>query len=384
DFRSHGVRAAELAARVLDGERPPPTSEGTNALVFDWRQLKRWSIDERRLPAGSIVRFREPSVWDSYKRYIVGTAILLVVQTGLIVGLLVSRAQRRRAQAALAERLRFETVLTELCTTCATLGTARIDTAIEDGLRRIVVELDIDRAALFHVRARDRAEVTHAWTRDGVSPRAIDLELWRFPWMAARLMQGQVLSISSAGDLPEEADADRSVLAELGVRSLLAAPFNVGDERWAVGLSRLRTERAWPGGLIQRLRLVAEIFAHALERLHAERAMHEGEARFRLLADSAPLMIWMASADGQRTYFNERWLHVTGCRSADVLGDGWLASVHVDDRDATVKAIHRAIEEQRPFAIEYRLRRDDGQHRWVVDHGVPLRALNGTLGGYIG
>src|SRR5262249_42517291 len=121
-----------------------------------------------------------------------------------------------------------------------------------------------------------------------------------------------------------------------------------------------------------------------LERLHAERAMHEGEARFRLLADSAPLMIWMASADGQRTYFNERWLHVTGCRSADVLGDGWLASVHVDDRDATVKAIHRAIEEQRPFAIEYRLRRDDGQHRWVVDHGVPLRALNGTLGGYIG
>src|SRR5262249_9698856 len=232
DFRSHGVRAAELAARVLDGERPPPTSEGTNALVFDWRQLKRWSIDERRLPAGSIVRFREPSVWDSYKRYIVGTAIIVVVQTGLIVGLLVSRAQRRRAQAALAERLRFETVLAELSATFATLGTARIDAAIEDGLRRIVVELDIDRAALFHVRARGRAEVTHAWTRDGVSP--IYLELGRFPWMAARLVEGQVLSVARAADLPEEADADRAVLAEFGVRSLLAVPFNVGDARWAV------------------------------------------------------------------------------------------------------------------------------------------------------
>src|SRR5262249_53143198 len=217
------------------------------------------------------------------------------------------------------ERLRFETVLAELSATFATLGTARIDAAIEDGLRRIVVELDIDRAALFHVRARGRAEVTHAWTRDGVSP--IYLELGRFPWLAARLAEGQVLSVARAADLPEEADADRAVLAEFGVRSLLAVPFNVGDARWAVGLSRLRTEREWPDELIQRLRLVAEVFAHALERLHAERALREGEARFRRLADSAPLMIWMASSDGQRTYFNERWLQVTGSRSADTLGD---------------------------------------------------------------
>ena len=384
DFRSHGVRAAELAAGVLKGERPPPTSEGTNALMFDWRQLQRWSIDERRLPPGSIVRFREPSVWDSYKRYIVGAAVVFVLQTGLIAGLLVNRAQRRRAQTALAERLRFETLLTELSATFVTLGTAGVDAAIEAGLRRIVLELDIDRAALFEVRARDRADVTHAWTRDGVPPRPTTVELGRCPWMAARLAEGQVLSIAHAGDLPDEATTDRSVLAELGVRSLLAVPFTVGAARWAVGFTTVRMDREWSDELIQRLRPVTEVFAHALERLHAERAMRESEARFRLLADSAPLMIWMSLPNGQRTYFNERWLQLTGSRSPEVFGDGWLAGVHADDRDATIKAIHQAVGEQRPFTVEYRLRRADGDHRWVIDHGVPRRAGDGTLAGYIG
>src|SRR5437016_4150780 len=83
---------------------------------------------------------------------------------------------------------------------------------------------------------------------------------------------------------------------------------------------------------------VTEVFAHALGRLHAERAMRESEARFRLLADSAPLMIWMSLPNGQRTYFNERWLQLTGSRSPEVFGDGWLAGVHADDRDATIKA----------------------------------------------
>jgi len=61
-----------------------------------------------------------------------------------------------------------------------------------------------------------------------------------------------------------------------------------------------------------------------------------------------------------------------------------LASVHADDRDATVKAIRQAIDEHRPFTVEYRLRCADGQHRWVIDHGVSRRAGDGTLAGYIG
>ena len=384
DFRNHGIRAAELAARVLNGERPAPTAEGTNALVFDARQLKRWSIDEARLPPGSIVRFHETSVWDIYKRYIFGTAAVLLVQSGLIAGLVLNRAQRRRAQAALAERLRFETLLAELSAVFATLGTNQMDPAIADGLRRIVVALDLDRAALFALRASDRVEVVHAWTRDGIAPRPVTTAIAQYPWIAARLRRGEIVSIAAAADLPDEASIDQSCLAELGVRSLLAVPFTVGGVRWAVGFSTVRAERAWPDVLAQRLRLVTEVFANALERRHAEQAMRESEDRFRLLAESVPLMIWMSSPAGRRTYFNERWLHVTGCRFEDALDDGWLSYVHPDDREETVKTIRWAAEGHAPFTLEYRLRRADGEHRWVIDHGVPRRSTDGALAGYIG
>ena len=102
-FEAHGRTAAELALRVLAGERPPPTEAGTNVPMVDARQLARWHLDARRLPAGSVLRFREPSLWDQYRWYVMGAVSALLVQSGLIGGLLVHRAQRRRAQARLAE-----------------------------------------------------------------------------------------------------------------------------------------------------------------------------------------------------------------------------------------------------------------------------------------
>jgi PAS domain S-box-containing protein len=384
DFRRHGIQAAELAARVLNGERPAPTAEGTTALVFDDRQLKRWSIDERRLPPGSIVRFHETSLWNDYKRYIVGTAAVLLLQTGLITGLVVSRTQRRRAEAALAERLRFETLLTELSAVFATLGADQVDAAIQHGLQRIVLALDLDRAALFVLGDRGNVDVMHAWTREGIAPRPTTVGLAQFPWIAARLRRGEQVSIATVAALPDEASSDRSHLAALGVRSLFAVPFTVGGDRWAVGFSTVRDERAWPEELAQRLRLVTELFASALERCRAEVAMRESEDRFRALAESVPLMIWMSSPTGRRTYFNERWLQATGCRLDDALDDGWLACVHPDDRQETIKAIRWAVEGHAPFAVEYRLRRPDGEDRWVIDHGVPRRSADGRLVDYIG
>jgi signal transduction histidine kinase len=99
----HARYAADVAVRVLNGEpaaRIPITEAVDHANLFDWRQLERWRIDEKRLPPGSVVAFRTPSVWDLYKWYIVAGVSLLFLQTGLIVGLLANRAQRRRAENA--------------------------------------------------------------------------------------------------------------------------------------------------------------------------------------------------------------------------------------------------------------------------------------------
>jgi signal transduction histidine kinase len=100
--QTHAV--GELAVRVLRGERAdsiPASVPDLNEVEIDWRQLRRWGLSEARLPKGTIIRFREPTVWDRYRFYIVGAAAVLLAQTVLIVGLLVQRVRRRQAEEQL-------------------------------------------------------------------------------------------------------------------------------------------------------------------------------------------------------------------------------------------------------------------------------------------
>jgi signal transduction histidine kinase len=99
-------RTGELALRVLRGESPddiPLAALDLNTSQVDWRQLRRWRIDEARVPAGTLVKFREPTIWDTYYRYIVAAIALLLTQTVLITGLLIQRKRRRRAEEDLRQ-----------------------------------------------------------------------------------------------------------------------------------------------------------------------------------------------------------------------------------------------------------------------------------------
>jgi signal transduction histidine kinase/ABC-type uncharacterized transport system substrate-binding protein len=100
DFDDLGKRTGEIALRVLAGERPQDISpqRATTPPVFDWRELRRWGISETRLPPGSIVQFRAPSVWDEYKWYLLGIVLLILLQSALISGLLINRSRRKHAE----------------------------------------------------------------------------------------------------------------------------------------------------------------------------------------------------------------------------------------------------------------------------------------------
>lgn len=103
---THGQEAARIGARILRGEAAssiPVVASAAHTSMFDWRQLQRWGFDERLLPKGSAVSFRSPSIWDLYKGYILGGVMLFLLQTALLVGLLVNRAQYRRAEIARQE-----------------------------------------------------------------------------------------------------------------------------------------------------------------------------------------------------------------------------------------------------------------------------------------
>jgi PAS domain S-box-containing protein len=212
---SLGRETAQLTLRLLRGERlqdlPVQESKSTVPMV-DWRQLRRWGLDEKRLPAGTVVRFREASVWESYKWYMIGCVVLILAETLLIFGLVWQRARAKRAE------------------------------------------------------------------------------------------------------------------------------------------TRLR----------------------------------ESEGRFRLVANTAPVLIWMSGTDKQYTYFNQPWLEFTGRPVEAELGNGWLEGVHLEDSNARLTRYTRAFDRQESFQMQYRLRRHDGAYRWVSDIGVPRFNPDHSFAGYIG
>jgi PAS domain S-box-containing protein len=206
---------ANVALRVLKGESPqsiPVREIDAHITQFDWRQLRRFGISETRLPAGSLVRFREPSLWDQYKFYVVAATGVLLWQTGLIAGLLVQRVRRRRVEGAL----------------------------------------------------------------------------------------------------------------------------------------------------------------------------RESEERFRLMADTAPVLVWRSDVDKACDFFNQPFLQFRGRTMEQELGDGWTEGVHSADLERYLATYNQAFDERRPFRVEYRLRRADDEYRWMLDSGIPRFASDGAFAGYIG
>jgi PAS domain S-box-containing protein len=120
------------------------------------------------------------------------------------------------------------------------------------------------------------------------------------------------------------------------------------------------------------------------EKKRAEAELRESEARFRLVADNAPVMIWMSGTDKLCTYFNKPWLDFTG-RSIDrELGNGWAEGVDPEDLQKCLETYILSFDRREAFRTEYRLRRHDGEFRWISDIGVPRFNPDRSFAGYIG
>lgn len=120
------------------------------------------------------------------------------------------------------------------------------------------------------------------------------------------------------------------------------------------------------------------------EQKQLERAFHESEKRFQLVADTAPVLIWMSDTDKLCTYFNKPWLDFTGRSIGLELGNGWAEGVHPDELRRCLETYTQAFDRREEFRMEYRLRRHDGEYRWIFDIGVPRFNQDGLFVGYIG
>src|SRR5262249_47047416 len=113
----------------------------------------------------------------------------------------------------------------------------------------------------------------------------------------------------------------------------------------------------------------------------AEKRMREGDEYFRIMADTAPVLIWVSGTDMMSTFFNKPWLEFTGRTMEQELGFGWAEGVHIDDLDRCLNIYQSAFEARKDFIMEYRLRRFDGEYRQVLDQGVPWWMPDGSLAG---
>lgn len=125
-------------------------------------------------------------------------------------------------------------------------------------------------------------------------------------------------------------------------------------------------------------------FRNISDRKQTESALRESEERFRHMADTAPVLIWMSGPDKLCNYFNKPWLDFTGRTMEQELGNGWTQGVHPDDFPRCLDTYVNAFDARQDFRMEYRLRRFDAEYCWVLDNGIPRFTPDGSFLGYIG
>ncbi|MEP0783024.1 PAS domain S-box protein [Trichocoleus sp. DQ-A1] len=134
------------------------------------------------------------------------------------------------------------------------------------------------------------------------------------------------------------------------------------------------------GNLVSVLSLTLDV----TKRKQMEEALRESETRFRIMADNVPALIWMSDLNYKGTFFNKAWLDFTGRSLEQELGNGWLESVHPDDLRRCLDTYKSAFNTRQPVRVEYRLKRADGNYRWVLDTGIPRFTPDDSFAGYIG
>jgi signal transduction histidine kinase len=190
-----------------------------------------------------------------------------------------------RGQRLLEDRVRFETLLSDLSAGLIHVDAGGLDAALESGLQQMVVFLRMDRGNLDEY-VEGRPGVRVSWAAPGIAMLPSILAAGQFPWTAGMLRRGSIVRFPRTDALPAEAAADRASYESLGTRSHLSIPLQAGGPMLGVlSFDSVRAERDWPDELVERLRLLSEAFASALERKRMESTLADRLRFQRLLSD---------------------------------------------------------------------------------------------------
>ena len=216
----------------------------------------------------------------------------------------------------LEERLRFETLLADLSSKFVNLPAGEVDREIIEMQRRICEFLDLDLVVLWQQLGEvpDFFSTTHFYSAPQAPQPPERLHQEDYPWFRQQLLADRIISFASLQELPEAAARDRESFLQLGIKSNLCLPLSVGGGPLigAYSLNAMRAEREWPDALVNRLRLVAEIFANALARKRDEQALRASEINYRTLVEMTGTGYLILDLQGRVLDANQEYVRMTG------------------------------------------------------------------------
>jgi signal transduction histidine kinase/ABC-type uncharacterized transport system substrate-binding protein len=310
-YTVQGKVAAQMVRKILHGDnaRSIPIVNGTNAYMFDWRALQKWKLRDWDLPKNSIVLFRTPTIWESYRGQIAVTCMAFMALLGLSIYLLLERRRRRLAEASLKSNLAFEKVISELSTYFIDLSPHAIDAGIQQALDRLLLFLNVDRISVLEFSA-DNTELRRKYTSSETgNARIIDcFRREEYPWYVARLLNRQKLVIHEIEKMSELPVAEKRYFMDYAIKSIASIPLEAGHTvLGALTLTMVRKTVEWSEDVVGHLTAVGQVFANALIRKRADDALVSSEmlksAILRALSNSVTVL----NETGQIILTNSHW-----------------------------------------------------------------------------
>ena len=389
-----GRRCAGLAVRILKGEPPADVypERVINRSMFDWRQMRRWGISEDRLPPGSIVRFRTPSPWQVYHKYIIAAILLILFGYGTVSILLVQRRRLRLSESSLERELRFEEMLSGLSASFVNLPPDQVDFEIRRELETISTQLDVDRVGLFEISASTQELIAfHSYTDSDIAAPPSIIEWSRHTWARQKVYSAEMVMFSHPDELPAEAEAEKDYFRSQDIQSAVLIPLAAGQLILGVlTMVMLRHRREWPDVLIRRFGLVAEVIANAMARKRSDEARIQSEKFKRSILDSLKYHLAVVDREGNILDVNESWMEFArenDAKCLDRIGAGsnyfevcsQSAANGVELAQTAMEGIHSVLHGARQlYELEYPCD-SPAEKRWFWMRVIPFRGPEGGV-----
>ncbi|MEE1654838.1 PAS domain-containing protein [Microvirga sp. CF3062] len=228
--------------------------------------------------------------------------------------------------------------------------------------------------------------VEREWSKGAIGNEGRAYRLYDFlPTMMAELKQGRPIFVEDIRSDPRADNPEvQAAYSTINARAALAVPLLKNQKLTAVLYMHTSQPRAWFGDELSLVEDVAERTWTAVEKARAERDLRETDARFRLIAESLPALVWILNPKTELLYTNERWVTYSGLPREEALGHSWTRAIHPDDMARMSEELVPVVTLHTPYTTEARYRSHEGHYRWHLIQGAPIHFSTGEFKGWVG